>query len=160
MSWLFTDTKSVRGSTALLLLRVVMGAAFILHGLGKINSPNGWMNWAGDSYPPYLQAAAVAAEFGGGIALILGLLTPLAALGLAVTMAVAVFHVHVPKGDVFVASGPNQASYELGAVYLACSLALLLLGPGRFSVDGCLSCLRGACATKCSATKHEAASAV
>jgi putative oxidoreductase len=159
MRWLFTDTKSLRGSAALLLLRVIMGAAFILHGLGKINSDAGWMGWAGDSYPPHLQAAAVAAEFGGGIALILGVLTPLAALGLAVTMAVAVFDVHVPKGDVFVATGPDQGSYELGAVYLACSLALLLLGPGRFSVDGCLSCLFGGCATKCSTTKQEAATA-
>jgi putative oxidoreductase len=157
MSWLFTDTKSVRGSTALLLLRVVMGAAFILHGYGKIQNPT---EWAGNMYPGYLQALAAVAEFGGGIALILGFLTPVAALGLAATMAVAVFHVHMPADDPFVATGPGQASYELGAVYLACSLALLLLGPGRFSVDGCLSCLRGACATKCSATKHEAASAV
>jgi putative oxidoreductase len=153
MRWLFTDTSSLRGSAGLLLLRVVMGAAFVLHGWPKIHNPMSWM--PGDQFPGFLQALAAVAEFGGGIALILGLLTPVAVLGLAGTMAVAVFVVHVPAGDPFVAQGGR--SYELAAVYLACSLAVLLLGPGRFSVD---SCLFGACAMKSCATKGQPASAV
>ena len=145
MRWLFTDTKSVRGSAALLLLRVVVGAAFILHGMPKIQNP---MGWAGDKYPGFLQALAAGFEFGGGIALILGVFTPLVALGLAATMLVAIFHFHMPQGHRFVALG--EPSYELAAAYLACVLALLLLGPGRFSVDGCLACMCSCCATKCS----------
>jgi putative oxidoreductase len=156
MRWLFTDTNSLRGSAGLLLFRVVMGAAFVLHGYGKIQHPTSWM--PGDQFPGFLQAAAAVAEFGGGIALILGLLTPLAALGLAATMAVAVFQVHVPHGDVFVATEPGQGSYELAAVYLAGAIALLLLGPGRFSIDGCLSCVLGGCATKCARAEQQPAS--
>src|SRR5947209_5440160 len=95
MGWLFTSTKSVRASAGLLLLRVVVGAALAMHGYAKIKSDGGPTGWAGSAFPGYLQAAAVAAEFGGGIALIAGLLTPLAALGIAATMAVAIFQHHM-----------------------------------------------------------------
>ena len=123
----FTSTKSVRASAGLLLLRVVVGAAFVLHGYGKIQHLTSWQNgMAGDHFPGFLQAAAAIAEFGGGIALIVGLLTPLAALGIAVTMAVAIYKVHVPAGDEFVA-GHGQTSFELPAVYMASAVALLLV---------------------------------
>jgi putative oxidoreductase len=64
--------------------------------------------------------------------LIAGFLTRLASLGLLATMATAVSF-HVQKGDPFFAQG--GPSYELAAVYLACSVVFLLLGPGRFSLD-------------------------
>ncbi len=152
MRWLYTDTKSLRGSAGLLLVRLVMGAAFVLHGWPKIQNP---MGWAGpdSQFPGFMQALAAVAEFGGGIALILGLLTPLAALGLAATMVMAIFSYHVPQGHVFVSADP-RASFELAAGYLASTVALLLLGPGRFSIDGCLF---GACATRCCATKEQPA---
>jgi putative oxidoreductase len=153
MRWLFTDTKSLRGSAGLLLLRVVVGAAFVLHGWPKIQNPMGWSG-PDSQFPGFMQALAAVAEFGGGIALILGLLTPLAALGLAATMVMAIFSYHVPQGHVFV--GDPRESFELAAGYLASSVALLLLGPGRFSVDGCLF---GACATSCGAAKQQPASA-
>ncbi|WP_438036212.1 DoxX family protein [Sorangium sp. So ce204] len=118
-------------SVGLLALRVVIGAAFMFHGWGKIQAPFSWMP-AGAPIPGFLQALAALSEFGGGLAWILGLLTPLASLGLAVTMAVAVAF-HVSSGDPFVAMG--GPSWEAAAVYLGISLALLLVGPGRLSVD-------------------------
>lgn len=133
MRGLFYSHVDSRISLGLLLLRLVVGAAFILHGWPKIQNPLGWMG-AEASVPGLLQAAAALAEFGGGIALILGLLTRLAALGLAATMSVAAGMVHLPQGDPFVGKA-GEASYELAAVYLACSLLFLLAGPGLFSVD-------------------------
>lgn len=119
------------GSIGLLLLRLVVGGAFVLHGLPKIQKPFSWM---GDAFPGFLQALAALSEFGGGLALILGLLTPVAMFGLICTMIVAVF-THVMRGDPWVGQG---GSYELAALYLMIGLLFVLLGPGRFSLDALL----------------------
>ena len=126
------------GAATLLVVRVVMGVAFILHGRPKIQNPMGWMNaMGGEGVPSFLQALAALAEFGGGIALLLGLLTPLAALGIVCQMLGALFMVHFPMGHPFVAAtgGP---SYELPLVYLALAILLLVMGPGRWSFDALL----------------------
>lgn len=126
------------GAATLLVVRVVMGVAFILHGWPKIQNPMGWMNaMGGEGVPSFLQALAALAEFGGGIALLLGLLTPLAALGIVCQMLGALFMVHFPMAHPFVAAtgGP---SYELPLVYLALAILLLVMGPGRWSFDALL----------------------
>ena len=133
---LYCDTVGRIGSVGLLLLRLVMGAAFLFHGWPKIQNPMGWMGPEAH-VPAILQALAALAEFGGGMALIGGLLTRLAALGIATTMIVALGMVHLPHGDPFV-SKTGGPSYELAAVYLACAVVFLLLGPGRFSLDAFL----------------------
>jgi putative oxidoreductase len=121
-------------SMGLLILRLVAGLAFMFHGWGKIQNPTGWMG-PNATIPGALQALAAISEFGGGIAWILGLVTPLASFGLACTMAVATYmHAFVFK-DPFVAKGPGSGSYELAAIYFCISLLFLLAGPGRFSLD-------------------------
>jgi putative oxidoreductase len=125
------------GSVGLLVLRLVVGAAFIIHGWPKIQNATTWMNGFPGAPPPYLQAAAAVAEFGGGIAWIIGFLTPLFSMMIACTMAVAAFTVHIPKGDPFV-STQGGASFELAAAYFAVAVCLLLVGPGQFSLDYCL----------------------
>jgi putative oxidoreductase len=121
------------GDAALLLTRVVAGIAFALHGVGKIQDPFGWMG--PDAFAPgLLQALAALSEFGGGLAWVVGLLTPLASLGIACTMAVA-FALHAfGRGDPFVATSGGPSS-EPAAVYLCLALLLLALGPGRWSLD-------------------------
>jgi putative oxidoreductase len=124
---------SPRVSLGLLILRVVAGLAFIFHGYGKISKPFTWMP-PESGVPPILQGLAALSEFGGGLAWILGLLTPLASFGVACTMAVAVWMLAIVRGDPFVPSGPGS-SYELASIYLCIAVLLLLSGPGRFSLD-------------------------
>ena len=116
--------------------------AFMFHGYGKIQNPFGWMP-KDAGVPGFLQALAAISEFGGGLAWILGLLTPLASLGLACTMAVATYmHAFVMK-DPFVAKGPGQGAYELALVYFCVAILLLLAGPGSFSMDRMLFGAKG-----------------
>lgn len=115
----------------LLFLRVVAGLALMLHGWPKIQHAFSWMgpeSWA----PPFLQALAAVAEFGGGIALIAGLLTPIACLAIMCNMLVAIVSVHLAKGDPFVGKG---SSYELASLYFSIATMLLCTGPGIFSID-------------------------
>jgi putative oxidoreductase len=127
---------SVRLSAGLLLLRLVAGLGFMFHGYGKIQNPFGWMG-PDANIPGLFQALAAVSEFGGGLAWILGLLTPLASLGLACTMAVAVWMHAIVLGDPFVPTGPG-GSYELASVYFCIAILLLLAGPGRFSADSAI----------------------
>lgn len=122
-----------KGGVAILLLRLIAGAAFIQHGWPMMQHPFGWMG-PDAAMPGLLQALAAFAEFGGGIALILGLLTQLAALGITCVMLTAIFMVHLPHGDPFI--GPR--SYELAAVYLVIMIVFLLRGAGQFSLDALL----------------------
>jgi putative oxidoreductase len=117
----------------LLLIRVVAGLAFTIHGWGKIQNPFGWMGPDGFA-PGIFQALAAIAEFGGGLAWILGLLTPLASLGILSTMAVAFsFHAFM-RGDPFVSMTGGPSS-ELAALYFSIALLLFATGSGRFSLD-------------------------
>ncbi len=122
-----------RGALGLLALRVVMGTAFVQHGWGKIQDAFHWMDKMPNPPPGVFQALAAVSELGGGAALILGVLTPLASLLLAGTMAGALVLYHLPEGHPFVSAG--SPSFELAAVYLCCALAVLLVGPGVLSLD-------------------------
>jgi putative oxidoreductase len=121
-------------SLGLLALRLVVGAAFILHGWPKIQNP---MHWMGDKVSPILQLCSALAEFGGGIALIVGFLTPIAAAALAVNMAFALFLVSFPQHQQFVSKVPGQ-SFELPLVYFGVMVALLATGPGYYALDAML----------------------
>jgi putative oxidoreductase len=123
------------GSLGLLVLRLVLGLALAMHGYQKLDHAFSWMGpdaWA----PGFLQALSVLAEFGGGIALLLGFLTPLAALLVVANMLVALFAVHIPHGDMLVAvRGSGHGSFDLAALYAAGACCLMLVGPGLYSLD-------------------------
>lgn len=120
-------------ATVLLILRLIVGIAFILHGWGKIQSPFSWMPPEA-GVPGILQFLAALSEFGGGIALILGLLTRFASLGLAFTMLGATLVHAVIKGDPFV-NMTGGGSYEPALGYLGMSLLFIAMGPGKFALD-------------------------
>ena len=130
-----------------LLLRVVVGLIFIPHGFAKVFGTGGAAAFAQDipSYglPRFLGYAAAYSEMFGAILLIVGLLTRLDAFLLACTMAVAAFIVQFPD----VLHDPQRSgnllfaalhAMELPLILLAANIALMLLGPGRFSMDEAL----------------------
>jgi putative oxidoreductase len=140
--WIFNHFVGGRTAVGLLVLRVVVGAAFMFHGYGKIQNPFGWMG-ENATVPGWLQALAALSEFGGGAAWILGLATPLASFGILCTMAKAV-HLHaIVRGDPFVAKGAG-AAYEPALVYLCVAILFLLAGPGKFSLDAMIFCRKPA----------------
>lgn len=132
---LFPAPLPARASLGLLALRVSFGLGMAVHGYTKIQNPFHWMDSPEGAPPGVIQALAAIAEFFGGLGIATGTLTPLAALGIAATMVVAISK-HVGKGDGFV------RGWELAALYLAVSAALLATGPGRFSVDAWIATRR------------------
>jgi putative oxidoreductase len=124
---------SAFGDLALLMIRLAAGAAFMMHGWPKIQNPFGWMGPDGFA-PAGIQALAALSEFGGGLAWILGLLTPLASLGIAFTMGVAVATHAVMRGDPYVSMTGGPSS-ELATIYFCIALVLLAMGPGKYSLD-------------------------
>ncbi|HJZ39413.1 MAG TPA: DoxX family protein [Bacteroidales bacterium] len=127
------DNNTVAQDVALLLFRVVSGSAFAFYGWGKIQHP---LNWMGDEaiFTGFFQALAAIAEFCGGIAWILGFLTRLGAFGIGCTMGVAVYMHLIVIGDPFV-SFTGGGSYDHALIFLVIALLLLVMGPGRFSLD-------------------------
>ena len=122
-------------SAALLVLRLIAGIAFILHGWGKIQLPFGWLPvGAPVNIPPLFQFLAAVSEFVGGIAWILGLITPLASFGISVTMVVATYMHMIVFKDPFVHLSGGM-SYELALGYLGIAMVLMFVGPGKYSLD-------------------------
>ncbi|MBG22120.1 MAG: DoxD-like family protein [Idiomarinaceae bacterium] len=141
-SKLHTIFKSDAGIGAL-LLRVPVGIILTAHGAQKLfgwfggyglEGTGQWMASIGLE-PGFLMALlAGAAEFFGGLALILGLLTRPAALVSAFTMVVAIFSVHASNG-LFMANN----GYEFALSLLAATAALTALGGGRLSLDNAIA---------------------
>jgi len=117
---------------ALLGLRLALGAIMIAHGAQKLfgGMPKfmGMLNNFG--IPGWMGYLTVAAEFGGGILLVAGLLTRLAALSICIDMAVAIAKVHWKNG----LKGPG--GYELPLACGIIAFALIFLGAGPISLDG------------------------
>lgn len=126
-----------------LALRIPTGVIFVAHGAQKLFGSFGgyglegtgqWMASIGLEPGYWMALAAGSAEFFGGIALLLGLLTRPAALMLAITMLVAIITVHLPNGLFMSNNG-----YEFGLALLTIAAALALNGGGKLSLDRTLS---------------------
>ncbi len=131
-----TSRHDTRTSLGLLAMRLFAGGAMMLHGWPKIQNAGSWMGPEAP-VPAFLQFLAAFSEFFGGLAWILGLMTPLASFGILCTMTVAVHFHAVMRGDPFIAKeGP---SYELAALYWVIALILMLAGSGKISLDAKIS---------------------
>jgi putative oxidoreductase len=137
------QSQSCLASSGLFFVRLVVGLAFMHHGWGKMQSPFHWMG-AESPVPAFLQFLAALSEFGGGLAWVLGLVTPLASFGIACTMLVALqFHIFM-RHDPFVAATGGPA-YEIAMVYLSVAVLMFTAGPGKLSLDRKIFGVRGDC---------------
>jgi putative oxidoreductase len=121
---------------ALLLMRLPVGAVFFAHGAQKAL---GWFGGPGlqktvdmmsKSYPPIVAYLVSFGELAAGLGLIVGLLTRIAAAGMFIEMLGAVLLVHW-KGGFF----SENKGFEFPLTLCLVSLAIVLLGPGAFSLD-------------------------
>jgi putative oxidoreductase len=127
-----------RVSAGLAVLRVVLGIIFIAHGAQKffvfgIEGAINAFNQMGVPLNVVTAPLVATLELFGGAALIIGLLTRLTALGLAINMLGAIAFVKA-KGGFF---SPNGMEFEL--ILFAAAVALALTGAGAFSVDAALA---------------------
>ncbi len=135
-------------TTATTILRVVLGIVFFAHGAQKMLGWFGGYGFTGTMgfftgtmhIPAFFALLAIAAEFFGGLGLILGLFTRVAAFGIAVNMLVAVLLVHSQFGFFANWTGTQKGEgYEFHLLALAMCAFLTIKGAGAFSVDRKLS---------------------
>jgi putative oxidoreductase len=132
----------------LTVLRIVMGVVFFAHGAQKMLGLFGGYGFTGTmgfftqkmGIPAPLAFLAIAAEFFGGIGLLLGVLSRVAAFGIACNMVVAVLMVHLPNGFFMNWAGNQKGEgFEYHLLTLAVASAILVRGGGAYSVDYALS---------------------
>jgi len=120
---------------ALLIARIALGVVFIAHGYQKLSAGvdqvAGFLTNVGIPLPQFFAWVLSLTEFFGGIAVLIGLFTRYAAVGIAIIMIVAIFTVKLKVGLI----GARGPGYELDLALLALALALVLAGPGKLSLE-------------------------
>ena len=127
-----------------LVIRLALGVIFVAHGAQKLL---GW--WGGSGFagtvaqftrmgmPAPLAVLVIVAEFFGGLGVLFGALTRLAAFGIACVMVGGIFTVHLRNG--FFINWSNEPGrghgIEANLAYLAMALALCMTGAGALSID-------------------------
>ena len=141
---MFRKLIATDDNPATLILRLVLGVVFFAHGAQKLL---GWFGGPGFSgtmgmftgylhIPAPLAFLAIAAEFFGGLGLILGFLTRIAAFGIAVNMLVAIATVHHSYGFFMNWTGTQKGEgFEYHLLVLAITAYLIIRGAGALSVD-------------------------
>ena len=126
-----TDNKAA--IAALTVLRVALGAILMVHGWHKLNDIPGTVasfTSLGIPGPEVSVYLAILGEFFGGLGLLLGALTPLAALGPVLTMVGAIYFVHREHGLL-----SQHGGFEYPLVILLTALYFAAHGAGPISVD-------------------------
>ena len=123
---------------AIAIVRIITGITFFAHGYQKlfimgISGIQGGFTKMGVPMPTITAVLVTFLEFFGGIGLVIGLLTRLIALGLAIDMLGAISIVHFANGF-FLPKG-----YEFVLLLMVASLSLVVGGPGRLSVDNMIA---------------------
>lgn len=141
---------SAVAQATLLLLRLFIGLCFIRHGWPKLRNLNTWAQAL--KTPAWLCFLSAGSMWAGGIALIVGLFTPLAAFGILVSMAYAMLleirssfpfmapdPYLIPDGDYAGPMGTGEPpSWEKAAMYVVMCLVLMGCGGGFLSLDNLL----------------------
>ena len=120
---------TVKAAWAALPLELVVGTIMFAHGLPKLFAPASTAERMLGGIPLFLVYLVIAAEVGGGLLLLAGLLVRLGAFGHFCVMAVAVVGVHWTNGL------RGDGGFEFPLVLLAASISLLILGADPLSID-------------------------
>jgi len=140
---LLTSLFTSNAGLSALVLRVPVGIVLAAHGAQKLFAWFGGYGLEGTGQymesiglaPGFLMALlAGSAEFFGGLALVLGVLTRPAALVSAFTMLMAIFTAHISNG-LFLSNG----GYEYALALFAATLSLVFSGAGRIAVDNLIA---------------------
>jgi putative oxidoreductase len=128
-------------------LRLIVGYGFMQHGYAKLSKgPEAFaaiLHAMSVPAPHFMAWLTILTELVGGLAVLLGVLIPLASLPMAAVLIVAIFTVHLPYGFtsiklMSVTNGHAQfgpPGYECNLLYLACLAALVLGGSGPMAID-------------------------
>lgn len=141
---MFQKLMNTTNDFGLTLLRLALGAVFFAHGAQKTLGWFGGYGFKGTlgffteqmHIPIFFAVLAIAAEFLGGIGLVLGLLGRVAAFGIACEMAVAIYLVHRHFGFFMNWAGTQKGEgYEYHILTLVVCLVIMIKGSGALSID-------------------------
>lgn len=130
------NTREKLEPLAITLVRITVGIIMVVHGWGKLQNIPQVITGFGNMNIPHPEInvyLAIAGELGGGLGLIFGLLTPLAAFGVFCVMTVAVFSVHLSSGLLAKNNG-----FEYPLTLWVISLYFMIRGGGPYSLDALL----------------------
>ena len=129
-----------RSGTAL-VGRILMSAIFIISGFAKLTDPAGaagYMSAAGVPSPDVLVYVAGIAELAGGLALLFGFLTRIAAIGLIVFLVLVNLSMHafwaMPEPD----AKTNMVQFVKNLAVMGGLFMVVAMGPGRYSIDAAM----------------------
>jgi putative oxidoreductase len=146
LKWLLQTDSGIAG----LILRFTLAVVIFPHGAQKAlgwfggNGFKGTMkHFTGSGIPAVFALLAIVAEFAGPLGLAVGLLTRVAAFGIACVMLVAIIKVHWPHGFFINWSGSQKGEgIEYHLLALGIAIALMIAGGGAWSLDGVLASTR------------------
>jgi putative oxidoreductase len=138
---------SASNDVSLTILRVVLGVVFFAHGAQKMLGWFGGFGFHGSmgffthmGIPAPVGLLVICTEFFGGLGLIVGLLTRIAALGIGGEMIGVIFMVHLKNGFFMNWAGTQKGEgIEYHLLVIAIAAVLLLRGGGAFSADRALA---------------------
>jgi len=145
---MFKKLLSTNDDIAAFVLRVLLGLVFFPHGMQKLTTLFGGFGFSGSmgffttklGIPAVFAFLAIMSEGLGWLGLIAGFLTRLAAFGIAVDMAVAVYMLHWQNGFFMNWFGNQKGEgFEFHILVIAIALALVIKGGGKWSIDRTLA---------------------
>jgi putative oxidoreductase len=145
---MFRKLTSTENSGAITILRLVLGIVFFAHGAQKMLGWFGGYGFTGTMgfftgamhIPAVFAFLAIAAEFFGGLGLIFGFLTRIAAFGITVNMLMAIAMVHAQFGFFMNWTGTQKGEgIEYHLLTVAITIFLMIKGAGAFSIDQAFS---------------------
>jgi len=153
MNYLGTRWRDVRAklaSYAAIPLRLIVGYGLLQHGVAKLQKgPAAFaavLHGIGVPMPQFMAWLTIVTEVGGGIAILIGAFVALVSIPVIILLIVAIFTVHLPYGfsSIKLMSFSNGRAqfgppgYECDLLYIACLVALVLIGPSPWSADNYL----------------------